>query len=515
RTLGTLYLENSLTPGVFSNSSLPLLNLCCTQLALSLENKILHQQLLEAKLREQEKTTTLENSLAELQEAQDRLIDVQVQLQHDAFHDSLTNLPNRAWLMRMLDHAIKLAQRHQNYLYAVLFLDLDRFKIVNDSLGHLVGDELLLRVAEKLRSCVRACDTVARFGGDEFAILLEEMDDPQEATIVAQRIQEALGEPFQLRDYEVCTGTSIGIALSTMGYQQPDELLRDADAAMYQAKSQGKGRYVIFDRGMQTQAISALQIENDLRRAIDKQEFCLYYQPIVSLITGHLSGFEALLRWYHPKRGWISPNEFIPIAEETGLIHSLGLWSLKSACEQLEIWSEQFPQLSSLLVNVNFSAIQLKQVDILDRLQAILPKTARSGFGLKLEITESCILEAVNWEAERLKQLKALGIGLSIDDFGTGYSSLSRLHEFPIDTLKIDRAFVSRLHLNSSHRDTVQTIVTLAHNLGMDVVAEGVEDRLQLEKLKELNCEFAQGYLFSKPVDSKEATQLLLKGNLF
>jgi diguanylate cyclase (GGDEF)-like protein len=515
RTLGTLYLENSLTPGVFANISLSLLNLCCTQLALSLENKILHQQLLQAKSREQEKTTTLENSLIELQEAQDRLIDVQVQLQHDAFHDSLTNLPNRAWLMRMLDHAIKLAQRHQNYLYAVLFLDLDRFKVVNDSLGHLVGDELLLRVAEKLRSCVRACDTVARFGGDEFAILLEEMDDPQEATIVAQRIQEALGKPFQLRDYEVCTGTSIGIALSTMGYQQPDELLRDADAAMYQAKSQGKGRYVIFDRGMQTQAISALQIENDLRRAIDKQEFCLYYQPIVSLLTGHLSGFEALLRWYHPKRGWISPNEFIPIAEETGLIHSLGLWSLKSACEQLEIWSQQFPQLSSLLVNVNFSAIQLKQVDILDRLQAILPKTARSGFGLKLEITESCILEAVNWEAERLKQLKELGIGLSIDDFGTGYSSLSRLHEFPIDTLKIDRAFVSRLHLNSNHRDTVQTIVTLAHNLGMDVVAEGVEDRLQLEKLKELNCEFAQGYLFSKPVNSKEATQLLLKGSLF
>jgi diguanylate cyclase (GGDEF)-like protein len=509
RSLGILYLENNLVSGVFSNNLLPVLNLCCTQFAIALENKLLHQKLLQSKSREHEKTARLEKSLEELQQAQELLIEAQVQLQHDAFHDSLTGLPNRAWLMKMLDHAIKLAQRHHNYLYSVLFLDLDRFKFVNDSLGHLIGDELLKSVADKLQACVRSCDTVARFGGDEFAILLEEMEDPQEATIVAQRIQETLSKPFQLQDYQVCTGTSIGIALSTMGYQQPDELLRDADAAMYQAKSQGKGRYVIFDRGMQTHAITTLQLENDLRRALEKKEFCLHYQPIVSLLTGYLSGFEALLRWNHPKRGWISPNEFIPVAEETGLIHQLGWWILESACNQLEVWSSQFPNLPSLSVNVNFSAMQLKQVDILERLPNILPKTVRSSFELKLEITESCILEAVNWEAQRLKQLKDLGIGLCIDDFGTGYSSLSRLHEFPIDTLKIDRSFVNHLHLNSSHRDTVQTIITLAHNLGMDVVAEGVEDRLQLEKLKELNCEFAQGYLFSKPVDSKAATQLL------
>lgn len=393
-----------------------------------------------------------------------------------------------------------------------MFLDLDRFKIVNDSLGHLVGDELLKTVAKKLQGCIRVSDTVARFGGDEFAILLEEMEDPQEATIVAQRIQDNLSEPFQLKDYEVCTGTSIGIALSTMDYQQADELLRDADAAMYQAKSQGKGRYTIFDRGMQTRAMTTLQLESDLRKAIEKQEFCLYYQPIVSLETGELTAFEALIRWYHPQQGWIAPDEFIPVAEETGLIHQIGKWILQSACQQLEVWRVQFPQLSSLVVNVNFSAMQLKQVDILEQLQATLPQNKLPGFGLKLEITESCILEAVNWEAERLKQLKELGIGLCIDDFGTGYSSLSRLHEFPIDTLKIDRSFVNRLHLNSSHHDTVQMIVTLAHSLGMDVVAEGVENSVQLEKLKELNCEFAQGYLFSKPVDSEMATKFLEEG---
>jgi EAL domain-containing protein (putative c-di-GMP-specific phosphodiesterase class I) len=263
---------------------------------------------------------------------------------------------------------------------------------------------------------------------------------------------------------------------------------------------------------MQTRAMTTLQLENDLRKAIEKEEFCLYYQPIVSLETGNLTAFEALIRWYHPHKGWITPDEFIPVAEETGLIHQIGQWILQSACQQLEFWRVQFPQLSSLVVNVNFSAMQLKQVDILEQLQTVLPKNKSSGFGLKLEITESCILEAVNWEAERLKQLKELGIGLCIDDFGTGYSSLSRLHEFPIDTLKIDRSFVNRLHLYSSHHDTVQMIVSLAHSLGMDVVAEGVENSIQLEKLKQLNCEFAQGYLFSKPVNSEMATKLLEEG---
>jgi diguanylate cyclase (GGDEF)-like protein len=513
RLLGILYLENTQTSGVFSNQDLPLINFCGMQISLSLENQILHQYVEQAEARETEKSTRLEKSLEELQEAQTQLIEAQVQLQHDAFHDPLTGLPNRVWLMKMLDHAIKLGQRHPNYLYAVLFLDLDRFKIVNDSLGHLVGDELLKSVAKKLQGCIRVSDTVARFGGDEFAILLEEMEDPQEATIVAQRIQDRLSEPFQLKDYEVCTGTSIGIAISTMNYQQADELLRDADTAMYQAKSEGKGRYTIFDRGMQTRALTTLQLESDLRKAIEKQEFCLYYQPIVSLETDRITAFEALIRWYHPQQGWIAPDEFIPVAEETGLIHQIGKWILQSACEQLEVWRKQFPQLTSLVVNVNFSAMQLKQVDILEQLQTILPQAKLPGFGLKLEITESCILEAVNWEAERLKQLKELGIGLCIDDFGTGYSSLSRLHEFPIDTLKIDRSFVNRLHLNSSHHDTVNMIVNLAHSLGMDVVAEGVENDIQLEKLKQLNCEFAQGYLFSKPVDSEMATKLLEVGS--
>jgi diguanylate cyclase (GGDEF)-like protein len=511
KLIGILYLENNLTRGAFPGDRLKVLNILCSQAAIALENATLYHNLKQSEIREGNKANQLEKSLQELQEAQIQLVRAKVQLQHDAVHDSLTGLPNRAWLIKMLEHAIKLAERHSKYLYALLFLDLDRFKVVNDSFGHLVGDELLKSVARRLQTCVRSTDTVARFGGDEFAILLEEMENPQEATLVAQRIQEQLTEPFLLNDYEVRTGTSIGITLSTMNYQQPEELLRDADSAMYHAKSQGKGCYVVFDRRMQTRMITALQLENDLRRAIEQQEFCLYYQPIISLATSRLSGFEALVRWYHPKRGWISPIEFIPVAEETGLIQELGQWVLQSACSQLNIWLSQFPQAPSLVMNVNVSAIQLKQVNLLELIEKILPKTELPSCSLKLEITESCILDAATSETKLLNQLKELGLGLCIDDFGTGYSSLSRLHEFPIDTLKIDRSFVNRLGFNSGHNETVQMIVTLAHSLGMDVVAEGVETNAQLEQLRELKCEFVQGYLISKPVDSEMATQLLFK----
>jgi len=454
-------------------------------------------------------TAELTQAVNELQQAQVQLLEREEKLGHDAFHDALTGLPNRAWFMNRLQQAIDLSYRHQDYLYAVLFIDLDRFKVVNDSLGHLVGDQLLKSIARQLQVCLRHTDAVARFGGDEFVILLEDIKDIDEPNRVAERIQNQLRQPFNLNDYEVFTDISIGIIVSTMGYDRPEDVLRDADIAMYYAKAQGRGRYETFDPAMQTVAMTRLQLENDLRKAMALQEFCVHYQPIVSLSTGQLSGFEALVRWHHPSGTIYPPAEFIPVAEETGLINELGWFVLQEACHQISIWQQQFPQTPPLAINVNLSPVQLKQANLLNRIEEILQQTGFPSYRLKLEITESCILETVSREEKMLKQLKALGILLCIDDFGTGYSSLSRLHEFPIDTLKIDRSFVSRIGLDNSGVEIIQTIVTLARSRGMDIVAEGIETPTQLQKLRELGCELGQGYLFSKPVDSEKATELL------
>ena len=454
-------------------------------------------------------TAELRQACNELQQAQVQLLEREQKLGHDAFHDALTGLPNRAWFMNRLQQAIDLSYRGEDYLYAVLFIDLDRFKVVNDSLGHLVGDELLKSIARQLQVCLRHRDAVARFGGDEFVILLEDIQDIDEPKRVAERIQNQLRQPFNLNDYEVFTEISMGIIVSTMGYDRPEDVLRDADIAMYYAKAQGRGRYEVFDPAMQTVAMTRLQLENDLRRAIALQEFCLHYQPIVSLSTGQLSGFEALVRWDNPSGRIYPPAEFIPVAEETGLINELGWWVLQEACHQISIWQQQFPQTPPLAINVNLSGVQLKQVNLLNRIEEILQQTGIPSYCLKLEITESCILETVSREEKMLKQLKALGILLCIDDFGTGYSSLSRLHEFPIDTLKIDRSFVSRIGADNSGVEIIQTIVTLARSRGMDIVAEGIETPTQLQKLGELGCELGQGYLFSQPVDSEKASELL------
>jgi diguanylate cyclase (GGDEF)-like protein len=508
KLIAIVYLENKLIKNVFTGDRLEILHSICSQVAISLENANLYENLKLSQVREKEKAERLERNLQQLQQTQQELLAIQQKLRHDAFHDSLTGLPNRAWLLELLERAINLAARHPDYLYAVLFLDLDRFKSINDSLGHLIGDELLKQVAQRLRLCVRNTDTVSRLGGDEFAILLEELEDPQEAVVVAQRIQEQFARSFNLEHHEIYAGTSIGITYSHLNYQQPSDILRDADAAMYRAKSQGKGRYVIFDPTMETNALDNLQLENSLRWAIARQEFCLYYQPIISLATGSLNGFEALIRWHHPVKGWIAPEEFIPIAEETGLVNNIGWWVIQSACSQLKTWRKLFPN-KKITVNVNFSTVQLKQDGILEKLEKVCRENQLPDFVLKLEITESCILETFTSEAKILMQLKKLGIGLCIDDFGTGYSSLSRLHQFPIDTLKIDRSFVSHLGHHPQHFETIQTIITLAHSLGMDVVAEGVETTTQLERLQKLQCEYLQGYLFSKPVDSATATELL------
>ncbi|CBN57953.1 MULTISPECIES: two-component system response regulator [Kamptonema] len=473
------------------------------------KNSLLSELTSQLEHRVEARTAELKSAMHELQNAYLELLAKEDKLRYDAFHDSLTGLPNRTWFINQLNRVIELANLDSDYLYAVLFIDLDRFKVVNDSLGHLVGDELLKIAAKRLQDCVPETDIVARLGGDEFIILLEAIGDMNEAISTADRILEQLRLPFIFDKYEIFTGASIGITFSTMGYDRAVDAIRDADVAMYQAKIKGKGCYEVLTKAIQTQAANRLQLENELRKAIELEEFCLYYQPIVSLSTGHLLGFEALVRWQRAFGELVSPAKFIPLAEEIGAINSLGWWIFQEACRQLRLWQQQFPQALGLTLNVNVSPVQLKQANLVERMQKIVEATGVSSSCLKLEITESCFLEASTCEATMLKQLKSQGIKLCIDDFGTGYSSLSRLHEFPIDTLKIDRSFVNRISAGKSD-GIVETIVTLAHSFGMDVVAEGIETLEQLEKLCSLGCELGQGYLFSKPVDSQTATQLLL-----
>jgi diguanylate cyclase (GGDEF)-like protein len=427
---------------------------------------------------------------------------------HAAFHDSLTGLPNRAMFTELLKAEIESSKRRNDHMFAVLFLDLDRFKNINDSLGHTHGDLLLVAFAERLERTLRPVDTLARFGGDEFAILLSGMSDATDAVRVAQRIQDELTQPFVLDKNSAFASSSIGIALSSSGYDRPEDILRDADTAMYRAKENGKARYEVFDHGMHARAVSRLQLESDLRQAVEQKEFCVYYQPIVSLQTGRLAGFEALVRWNHPRRGLVSPADFIPVAEETGLIVPIGEWVLQEACRHIRECQVAFPSHRSLSLSVNLSARQVAQADLLDRIKEALAVSKLSPHCLKLEITESVVMENAEAAALMFKQLRALGVQLSIDDFGTGYSSLSYLHRFPLNYLKIDRSFVSRLTTDNDNA-IVRTISTLARNLGIEVIAEGIETEEQYKQLKMLGCEYGQGYLFSHPVHSEGVLLLL------
>lgn len=436
---------------------------------------------------------------------------VEHQLLHDALHDGLTGLANRALFIDHLERAIALAKRHESYLFALLFLDLDRFKVINDSLGHIVGDQLLIAISRRLETSIRSFDTIARLGGDEFAILLEDIQDTDYATQIAERVLHELMLPFNIGGHEIFAGTSIGIALSTAAYESPQDLLRDADTAMYHAKARGKSRYQIFNTAMHARAVALLQIETDLRRAIEREEFRLHYQPIVSLQNQKIRGFEALVRWYHPERGMISPAEFIPVAEDTGLIIPLGLWVLTEACRQLRTWQVEFPTATGLTISVNISGKQFSQPNLVEQVQKILDETGLDPHSLKLEITESKFMENVDSTVAMLSRLQVLGIQVSMDDFGTGYSSLSYLNRFPINTLKIDRSFVNSIDTDIEKMEIIRTVVTLAWNLGLDVVAEGVETAEQFSQLKALRCESAQGYFFSKPVDSAAAQTLIAK----
>jgi diguanylate cyclase (GGDEF)-like protein/PAS domain S-box-containing protein len=431
------------------------------------------------------------------------------QLLHDALHDTLTGLPNRALFTDRLKLTLARAKRLGAHQFAVLFLDLDRFKVINDSLGHMIGDQLLVGIARRLETCLRPGDTVARLGGDEFTILLEDIEDVQVAVAVAKRVEKELSLPFNLGGHEVFTTVSIGIAPSTTGYERPDDILRDADTAMYRAKSLGKSRHEVFNPAMHTNAVNLLHLETDLRRALERQEFAVHYQPIVSLETGRVEGFEALLRWRHARHGMISPAEFIPVAEETGLILPIGQWALQEACRQLREWQEQFPHARELYVSVNLSGRQFSNPELPEQIAHALRTTELEPRSMKLEITESVVMENIETAIEMLDQLRSLGVESSIDDFGTGYSSLSYLHRFSSSTLKVDRSFVSRMTQHNENVEIVRTILLLARNLGMKVIAEGVETEDQLALLRALSCDSAQGYLFYKPANATNITNLL------
>jgi diguanylate cyclase (GGDEF)-like protein/PAS domain S-box-containing protein len=433
-------------------------------------------------------------------------------LQHDALHDDLTGLANRVLFMDRLACALAEVERSPSSQFAVLFFDLDRFKNVNDSLGHPLGDKLLRGIARRLEHYLRPGDTLSRIGGDEFAILLNRVNEVPGAIHVAERIQELLGMTFSIDGNEVIVTASIGIAHSATGYRSPDEIMRDADIAMYRAKAAGKARYEVFDRDMHQSAVALLKLETELRLGVQNNDFAMHYQPIVDLASGGIVGFEGLVRWLHPERGLVSPNSFIAIAEETGLIVPLGWWVLEESCRQTRRWQDLYPSDPPLFISVNVSGKLFMKRGIVDRLSGVLEKVGLTPESLRLEVTENVVLEHVDVALENLRQLRALGILLSIDDFGTGYSSLSYLQRFHYDQLKIDRSFVSRLGQGTDSRAIIETILGLASNLGIGVVAEGVETAEQAERLRQMACPHGQGYWFSRPVSAEAAGNLLAAG---
>lgn len=459
--------------------------------------------------RVKQRTRELEKTLQKLQEEINSRQKLQSQLLDIALHDSLTGLPNRVLFIRRLENALNRAKQESNYQFALLFLDCDRFKVVNDSLGHLVGDELLIAIARRLQACLLPVHTLARLGGDEFGILLENITDINIAIQVAERILQQLSLAFKLSRYEVFMNASIGISWGNKDYDRPEYLLRDADTAMYRAKAQGSAKYHVFNPAMHQEAIQLLELENDLRRAVERQEFVVYYQPIVSLTTGRISGFEALVRWQHPIRGLVSPIEFIPVAEETGLINAINTWVLQSACHQLSIWQHHPVTPEPLTMSVNLSARLFSQHNLVEQIDRIIYESRINPAYLELEITESVIMENTNAIKIILQQLKQRKIKLIMDDFGTGYSSLSYLHSFPFNALKIDKSFVKRMQENKENMGLVPAMIGIANSMGMSAIAEGVETQEQLAQLRSLNCNFAQGYLFSQPIEQQLVLKLL------
>jgi diguanylate cyclase (GGDEF)-like protein len=455
---------------------------------------------------------------------------LQEQLLHNAYHDLLTQLPNRRFFMDRLTQCVKRAKRHQDYEFAVVFMDVDQFKIVNDSLGHSAGDQLIRQISERLTDSIRLKDPrlhtdnvsgsvreagddfVARYGGDEFAVVLDDILDASDAMRVAERIQQKLVTPFLVSGRQLQITVSIGIAVSVGGYSAAEDVLRDADTAMHRAKALGKSQYLLCDPMMHAAAVNRLKLEDDLRQAVKRGELLVYYQPIVTMHDARLSGFEALVRWQRPGFGLVGPGEFISVAEETGLIVAIGSWVLREACSQMSAWHLQFPSEPALTIAVNFSGKQFIQPDLVEQVVRTLRDTRLDPRSLGVEFTESVAMQDVARTALVLKELKALGVYTSVDDFGTGYSSLSHLRRLPLDILKLDRSFVSEMLNGNESGEIVHTIISLAHILGMAVVAEGVETIEQANHLRELGCKYAQGYFYAKPMNQDRAEALLKSG---
>jgi len=434
---------------------------------------------------------------------------VEERLLHDAFHDALTGLANRALFLDRLGLSLARTKRRQDFHFAVLYLDLDRFKLINDSLGHLGGDCALVATARVLETCVRPGDTVARLGGDEFAVLLDDLRCPEDAEGLTRRIEERLTAPLQVDGHEIYVNASIGIVFGSAGYERPDEVLRDADAAMYRAKSLGRNRHEVFNEALHLEALDRLRLETDLRHAVQDSSFGVHYQPIVCLADGRVAGFEALVRWRHPVWGLVPPDQFIQVAEETGLILPIGRWVLCEACERIQQWQREHPSDPPLAISVNLSRRQLLQSDLVEQIRRILESTGLLPGTLRLEITESAILEDPEGAVELLRDLESLDIDLCVDDFGTGYSSLSSLQEFPVSVLKIDRSFIRGMGPEGERDEIVRAVVALAHSLHMEVVAEGVETEGQLERLRAMSCDYGQGYLLCRALEPEGVEKFL------
>lgn len=508
KRIGLIYLENNLAIGAFTQDRLEIVNVLCTQAAISLDHARLYQDL---ESHVQQRTAELEDANHTLQQEIIERQHIESHLLHTALHDPLTGLPNRSLLIERLDDALSVLKQNPEARFAVLFIDFDRFKVLNDSLGHIVGDELLIACGQLLRTCLRPTDIVARFGGDEFVLLLEGIQDADEATDVADQILSQLRSPFQLGEHRVFMTASIGLVVASPDYDQSTDLLRDADTAMYRAKANGKARYEVFTQTMHVQAFNRLWLEHDLWLAIEREEFALVYQPIVNLENGCISGFEALLRWNHPERGWVSPADFIPVAEETGLIVPIGNWVLKTACAQQRQWLNQFPQAQQLRINVNVASAQMVRPDFLATLDSTLAMIGLPGRALRLEITEGTLMQHTAAMQELLQELRQRDIQIALDDFGVGYSSLSYLNRIPISSLKIDRSFVQNMTHEPESFEIVRTILLLGQSLHVDVVAEGIETHEQLRDLQAMGCQFGQGFLASKPLDRLQATAILAK----
>ncbi len=444
-----------------------------------------------------------------LQEEMEKRIKAEERLSHEALHDPLTNLSNRRLFVNRLEHAMEWKKRHPNDLFAVVYLDFDRFKIINDSLGHTIGDQLLVGMAKRLKSSVRAIDTVARLGGDEFAILLEAFKSEDEVITIVKRLQKSVADPFEVNGNSIVMTASFGIVMNFHRYEQLEDILRDADIAMYSAKVSGKNRYKVFDVVMREEAEDILKLESSLRNALENGEFRVYYQPILSLKTQRITGFEALLRWEHPERGLLYPADFIKAAEESGLIVPIGRWVLYEACHQMKQWQIQFCTEPPLTISVNLSSRQFAQPDLAQQIENVLKETALPANSLLLEITEMTLIEDIETAVAKIENLRTLGLGVEIDDFGAGYSSLGYLRRLPINNLKIDRSFISTLGVSKSGVPIIRAIIAMANSLDMKVIAEGIETQDQMNNLIKLDCDFGQGFLFNKAIDSDSARELI------